>query len=87
MSTKPIWIEQFSRPAGTEIKRIGNHWYLYERLSVYDKERKRKKSGRCLGAFTESGLCPGKRATPLRLRPLGDGGGDEILEYGRQPSS
>ena len=58
MSDKPIWIEQFARPAGTEIKHIGNHWYLYERLSVYDKarKRKRKKSGRCLGAITENGL-------------------------------
>lgn len=84
MSTKPIWIEQFSRTAGTEIKRIGNHWYLYERLSVYDKERKLRKSGRCLGAITESGLCPGKRATPLR--PLCDGG-VKNLEYGRPPSS
>ena len=38
MSEKPVWIEQFERPAGTEIKHIGNHWYLYERLSVYDCE-------------------------------------------------
>lgn len=33
MSDKPVWIEQFERPAGTEIKHIGNHWYLYERLT------------------------------------------------------
>ena len=81
MSTKPIWIEQFARPAGTEIKHIGNHWYLYERLSVYDKEKKkkRKKSGRCLGALTETGLTPSKRATPLQ--PLLDGE-IENLEYG-----
>ena len=81
MSEKPIWITQFNRPAGTEIKHIGTHWYLYERLSVYDKERKRKrkKSGRCLGAITESGLSPSKRATPLQ--PL-CGGELENLEYG-----
>ena len=81
MSTKPIWIEQFARPAGTEIKHIGKYWYLYERLSVYDKERKRKrkKSGRCLGAITESVLSPSKRATPLQ--PL-RGGELENLEYG-----
>lgn len=81
MSTKPIWIEQFARPAGTEIKRIGNHWYLYERLSVYDKDRKRKrkKSGRCLGAITENGLSPSKRTAPLQ--PLRDGE-IENLEYG-----
>ena len=81
MSTKPIWIEQFVRPQGTEIKHIGSHWYLYERLSVYDKEkkRKRKKSGRCLGAITEAGLSPSKRAAPLQ--PLRDGE-IENLEYG-----
>ena len=81
MSTKPIWIEQFARPAGTEIKHIGTHWYLYERLSVYDKERKRKrkKSGRCLGAITESGLSPSKRAMPLQPLRVGE---IENLEYG-----
>ena len=54
MGEKPVWIEQFERPAGTEIKHIGNHWYLYERLSVHDRGRKgkRKKSGRCLGAIS-----------------------------------
>ena len=81
MSDKPIWIEQFARPAGTEIKHIGNHWYLYERLSVYDKarKRKRKKSGQCLGAITENGLSPSKRHAPLRgAGPLEI----ENLEYG-----
>lgn len=81
MGDKPTWVERFPRPAGTEIKRIGNHWYLYERLSVYDKEkkRKRKKSGRCLGAITEAGLKPSKRQSPLR--PLAE---REVanLEYG-----
>ena len=72
MSEKPVWIEQFERPAGTEIKHIGNHWYLYERLSVYDRERKkkRKKSGRCLGAITEEGLKPSKRTSPLAAPDL-----------------
>ena len=81
MSTKPIWIERFNRPAGTEIKHIGNGWYLYERLSVYDREkkRKRKKSGRCLGAITENGLTPSKRTSPLNGM---DEGEIENLEYG-----
>ena len=72
MSEKPVWIEQFERPAGTEIKHIGSHWYLYERLSVYDRERKkkRKKSGRCLGAITEEGLKPSKRTSPLAAPDL-----------------
>lgn len=66
MTEKPSWITSFARPSGTEIKHIGNHWYLYERLSVYDKEKKqkRKKSGRCLGAITENGLVPSKRSSP-----------------------
>ena len=73
MSDKPIWIEKFERPAGTEIKHIGNHWYLYERLSVYDKvrKRKRKKSGRCLGAITEAGLSPSRRTA---VSPAGGAG-------------
>ena len=80
MSSKPIWIEKFDRPAGTEIKHIGNHWYLYERLSVYDKERKRKrkKSGRCLGAITEAGLSPSRNAAEIRLADAEI----ENLEYG-----
>ena len=36
MGEKPVWTEQFERPAGTEIKHIGSHWHLYERLSVHD---------------------------------------------------
>lgn len=68
MSEKPTWIHLFNRPAGTEIKHIAGHWYLYERLSVYDKDRKkkRKKSGRCLGTITEHGLVPSKRNSPLQ---------------------
>ena len=81
MNDKPIWITQFNRPAGTEIKHIGNRWYLYERFSVYDKERKRKrkKSGRCLGAITEEGLKPSRRNSPL-ARPASRE--TENLEYG-----
>ena len=81
MSDKPIWITQFNRPAGTEIKHIGNRWYLYERLSVYDKEkkRKRKKSGRCLGAITEDGLKPSRRNSPLAQAAPRE---TENLEYG-----
>ena len=67
MTEKPIWVQNFNRPQGTEIKRIGNHWYLYERLSVYDHEKKckRKKSGRCLGTIKETGFVPSKRYSPI----------------------
>ena len=48
MVERPDWVAGFDRPKGTEIKRIRGHWYLYERLSVYDPgiKRSRKKSGR-----------------------------------------
>lgn len=39
MTEKPNWVQNFNRPQGTEIKHIGNHWYLYERLSIYDHEK------------------------------------------------
>ena len=67
MTEKPIWVQNFNRPQGTEIKHIGNHWYLYERLSIYDHEKKckRKKSGRCLGTIKETGFVPSKRHSPI----------------------
>ena len=79
MSGKAIWIEKFERPAGMEIKHIGNHWYLYERLSVYDKvhKRKRKKSGSCLGAIIGVGLSPSRHAAIQQ-----DDDEIENLEYG-----
>lgn len=63
MTEKPVWVQQFDRPAGTEIKHIAGHWYLYERLSVYDArlKRKRKKSGRMLGTITEDGFVQSRR--------------------------
>ncbi len=65
---KPIWLQNYNRPAGTEIKYINGHWYLYERLSVYDKEKKkkRKKSGRFLGTLTEKGLIPSRRHSSVQ---------------------
>lgn len=60
MTEKPNFILNFNKPVNTEIKRIGNNWYLYERFNKYDPviKRSRKVSGRCLGKITEAGLVP-----------------------------
>ena len=49
MAEKPDFVATFQRPKNTEIKLIGNHWYLYERFNKYEpvKIRSRKISGRC----------------------------------------
>ena len=51
MTEKPDFIRNFKKPAHTEIKHIGQQWYLYECFSKYDPEvkRSRKISGKCLG--------------------------------------
>lgn len=76
---KPDYIKNFARPQGTEIKHINGHWYLYERLSVYDSEtkKKRKKSGKMLGTITPEGFVPRRDRIP-------DAGSRAIenLEYG-----
>ena len=61
-NAKPDFVVNFQKPANTEIKHIGGHWYLYERTSKYDPKikRSRKVSGRCLGKITESGLVPSR---------------------------
>lgn len=58
MIEKPDFITNFKRPKNTEIKKIGNNWYLYERSWKYDPEKKRNKkvSGKFLGKITETGL-------------------------------
>ena len=58
MVEKPAYIANFVKPLNTEIKHIRGYWYLYERSNIYDPKikRSRKKSGRCLGRITESGL-------------------------------
>ena len=67
MNEKPDFVKNFDRPRGTEIKCISGHWYLYERLSVYDPvaKKKRKKSGKILGTITPGGLVPSRRQSPL----------------------
>lgn len=70
MTEKPEYVTAFIRPPKTEIKKIGNGWYLYERSSVYDKtiKRSRKISGKCLGKITENGL----KKTEHRLTKISD---------------
>lgn len=53
----PDWIKKFKRK-GTEIKKIGDRYYLYEVKSVWDPDLKRAKkvTGKYLGVLTEKGL-------------------------------
>ena len=59
---KPDYVVNFQKPKNTEIKHIGNGWYLYERYNKYDPKikRSRKVSGKCLGRITENGLAPSR---------------------------
>ena len=71
MTEKPDYILTFDRPKNTEIKKIGNNWYLYERFSKYDPtiKRSRKVPGRCLGKITPDGLIATKRRLTPAERP------------------
>jgi hypothetical protein len=71
---KPSYVTSFNRPAGTEIKYIGGHWYLYERKTVYDPgtKKKRKKSGAMLGTITEDGLRPKKPTSATSINALSE---------------
>ncbi len=63
MVEKPDYVLNFPRQKNTEIKKIGNNYYVYERFSKYDPiiKRSRKVSGKCLGKITPDGLVPTKR--------------------------
>jgi Transposase len=58
MPDKPDYVVRFKKPVNTEIKKIGEHYYLYSRKSVYDPktQRMRKKSGKVLGKITADGF-------------------------------
>ena len=58
MPDKPGFVVDFQKPVNTEIKKIGEHYYLYSRKSVYDPRTKkmRKKSGKLLGTITPEGF-------------------------------
>ena len=54
-SPHPEWVTQHRKP-GTEIRKFGNNYYVYEVKSFYDKEKKksRKKTVGFLGTISES---------------------------------
>jgi hypothetical protein len=51
----PDWVNRHRKP-GTEIRRFGNRYYVYEAKGFYDRERKksRKKTGGYLGTIDET---------------------------------
>lgn len=59
--TIPNWARKH-REKGTEIKKIGNNYYLYKITSKWDKEKKKPKkvSGKYLGKITPEGLIKSK---------------------------
>ena len=80
---KPDFIKNFDRPKNSEIKKINNHWYLYERINIYDYETKRskKKSGKLLGKITVNGFVPSKLKQKTEKILLND-----VVEIGQQIS-
>jgi transposase len=53
-SNYPDWVNRHKKP-GTEIRKFGNRYYVYQVKGFYDKERKksRKKTGEYLGTINE----------------------------------
>ncbi|MGH2612915.1 MAG: transposase, partial [Rhabdochlamydiaceae bacterium] len=53
-SPYPKWVTEHRKP-GTEIRKIGDRYYIYSVSAYYDAERKkgRKKTGKYLGRITE----------------------------------
>lgn len=67
----PEWVERY-RGEGKEIKYIRGKYYLYERTTVWDKEKKqpRKISGQYLGRITEKeGLVAPKKRLHSEIAP------------------
>jgi hypothetical protein len=54
-SPYPDWVNKHRKP-GTEIRKFGNKFYIYEVSSYYDRAKKkgRKKTGKFLGTITEA---------------------------------
>jgi len=54
-SNYPDWVTQHKKP-GTEIRKFGNRYYVYQVKGFYDKKRKksRKRTGEYLGSISES---------------------------------
>ena len=60
--TYPDWVLKQKRK-GTEVRKIGNNFYLYKVTSVWDKEKKRarKITEKFLGTITQDGLVKPKK--------------------------
>lgn len=65
----PEWVMKH-KTKGTEIRKLGNHYYLYKIRSEYDKEKKRAKkiTEKFLGKITEEGLIKPKHERILDLQ-------------------
>ncbi len=75
MAEYPSWVQKFKKP-GYEIKLIKGAYYLYERSTVWNPEKKqaRKKSGTYLGKITEEGLTTPKQkieSTTISVKEYG----------------
>lgn len=66
----PEWVEKY-RGKGKEIKSIGEKYYLYERKTVWNKEKKRaqKISGNYLGRITPEGLLKPEKKLIKKILP------------------
>jgi len=76
--THPDWVLK-QKGKGTEIRKIGNNFYLYKVTSVWDKEKKRarKITEKFLGTITQDGLIK-----PKKERLLESIGNVSVKEFG-----
>ncbi len=74
----PNWVLKHKQK-NKEIKESNGNFYLYERSTIWDKEKRqpRKISGKYIGKITPEGLIPAKRRS-LNVKP----GYISVLEYG-----
>jgi hypothetical protein len=72
----PEWVEA-QKKQGYEIKKIGNGYYMYERKSRWDKDKKKsvKVTGKYIGIVTPDGVVQGKKSYDI-TKPVFS------LEYG-----
>ena len=63
----PDWVLEHRRK-GTEVRKIGNNFYLYKVTSIWDKEKKRAKkiTEKFLGTITRDGLIEPKHERALK---------------------
>lgn len=80
----PDWVIIHRKP-GTEIRRFGSKFYIYEVSSYYDKEKKagRKKTGKYLGSITQAdGFVASNHKKVVRDFPLINTGNISTKEFG-----